>query len=346
MNKQFYYSPSVRDYIKQEFARFGYQFHTIDSVESNFDKDLILYETEIEFCIDHMQKFSRDNTVVIVIDHHFAKHPLMNKLDHLAEGHNFVFLGTQYLKPLYKNIKTHSLGSSEDWCRHDFIKYMVDKWHRERKPAVEKFFLFLSAMSESSLHSERNDIIFKIRSELKDDLLPVEPSNQTDLVNKKISLDKWITETFAGSNMLGGFGNGLPRFDLYDKTACELVLETVYLTETIHLSEKTWRPIACGQPAVYLINKSNIEHLQSLGYLLEPLSFYNRLKQSNNLNDAFDILKDSLEEIKNTDLSLTTKKNFNHFWRYRSVWEDYTPSLSNTFGYCNVEELMKKIKEI
>ena len=346
MIKKFYYTPNIKEYIKQDFRRFGYHFDELENTKTNFDKNLILYENDIKFCIDNIESFSKSSIFIIIIDHHYAKHELMSRLDELSIKHKFFFLGTQYLKPLYKNIKTYSLGSSEDWCRHDFIKYIVDRWHIEKKPKIEKPFLFLSAKSKMSSHQERNNIIDRIRLELQNDILQTQEINQTDLVNKKNDLDKWINETFSGNNMLGGFGNGIPRFDLYDRTSCEIVLETIYTTETIHLSEKTWRPIACGQPAIYLINQANIERLESLGYVLEPTSFYNKIKESKNLNSVLDIFKESLEEIKKYDLSSATKKNFNHFWRNRSIWEEYVPSLTSVFGYCNVEELCNRLKSI
>lgn len=348
MTENFYYTPSMRDYIKQEFERFGYRFDTVNDIKTNLDKNLILYENDIKFCIDNIASFNASsNFFIIIVDHHYAYHEAMTKLDNIASHRQFFFLGTQYLKPLYKNIKTYSLGSSEDWCRHDFIKYLVDEWHKERKPKIEKSFLFLSAKSQMSSHLERNAMIDKIKLQFHDEILQIPSTDQGTLMDKKFEFDKWMTETFASNNnMLGGFGNGLPRFDLYDRTACEIVLETIYSTDTIHLSEKTWRPIACGQPAIYLINQSNIERLESLGYVLEPTAFYNKLRKAKDLDHVFDILKQSLEEIKNTDLSLTTQKNFNHFWRYRSIWSDYVPSLTAVFGYCKVEELSKRLKNI
>jgi len=346
MIKKFYYTPNITEYIKQDFRRFGYYFDTVENTPTNLDKNLILSENDIKFCINNIESFNTDNTFIMLIDHHYAKHESMSRLDELASKHKFFFLGTQYLKPLYKNIKTYSLGSSEDWCRHDFIKYMVDRWHTERKPKIEKSFLFLSAKSKMSSHQERNNIIDRIKVELQNEILQTQETNQTELMNKKIEFDKWMNETFAGNNMLGGFGNGLPRLDLYDRTSCEIVLETIYSTETIHLSEKTWRPIACGQPAIFLINQANIERLESLGYFLEPVSFYKKIREVKNLNNVFDIFKESLEEIKNNDLSSTAKKNFNHFWRNKSIWGEVIPSLASVFGYCNVEELCNRLKSI
>lgn len=346
MDNKFYYVPSVPNYVKQDLERFGYLFETVKDIESNVEKNLILYEHDINFCINNIKNFSMLKTYVVIIDHHHEKHKLMSKLDECCTKHQFFFLGTQYLKPLYRNIKTYSLGSSEDWCRHDFIKYLVDTWHRERNPKIEKPFLLLSARSGMPTHIERNEIIDKIKLELKNDILQIPVINEKDLKDKRIKFDQWMTKTFAGRNMLGGFGTGLPRLDLYDRTTYELVLETIYSTDTVHLTEKTWRSIACGQPAIYLINRHNIERLELLGYVLQPTKFYNKLRDAKNFYHAFDILKESLEEIKNTDTSLATQKNFNNFWRYRSSWADYIPSLTTVFGYSNLTDLVKKLKEI
>ena len=58
MTENFYYTPSMRDYIKQEFERFGYKFDTVNDIKTNLDKNLILYENDIKFCIDNIANFN------------------------------------------------------------------------------------------------------------------------------------------------------------------------------------------------------------------------------------------------------------------------------------------------
>ena len=61
MTEKYYYSPSIRDYIKQDFERFGYQFDTVKDIKTNLDKNLILYENDIKFCIDNIESFNISN---------------------------------------------------------------------------------------------------------------------------------------------------------------------------------------------------------------------------------------------------------------------------------------------
>jgi hypothetical protein len=52
----------------------------------------------------------------------------------------------------------------------------------------------------------------------------------------------------------------------YQSTRFEIVLETVYDDERLHLTEKILRPIACGHPFVLMSTPGSLEYLRSYGF--------------------------------------------------------------------------------
>ena len=52
----------------------------------------------------------------------------------------------------------------------------------------------------------------------------------------------------------------------YSNTGIEVVLETLFDEERWHLSEKTLRPIACGQPFILAATPGSLQYLQEYGF--------------------------------------------------------------------------------
>lgn len=52
----------------------------------------------------------------------------------------------------------------------------------------------------------------------------------------------------------------------YQQTAIEVVLETLFDDERLHLTEKALRPIACGQPFMMLGTHGSLEYLKDYGF--------------------------------------------------------------------------------
>jgi hypothetical protein len=57
-------------------------------------------------------------------------------------------------------------------------------------------------------------------------------------------------------------------FDIedYESTDIEVVLETLFDDDRLHLTEKSLRPIACGQPFVLAATHGSLEYLRSYGF--------------------------------------------------------------------------------
>lgn len=340
--EKYFYSPSVPEYVKQDFERFGYRFSTTSDY---FSQNIILYERDIPLLIANFDRINQ-NKFVIIIDHHFVHHDNLKKIDKMLLDKNIWLIGTQYLAPVYKNLKTASIGSSELWCKHDIMKYLIDKWQQTRVIDDCKPFLLLSAKGTMVYHQERNDFINLLKKNIKGKILDIDSSSGEKLWDRKTEFDNWLEVKFGKRNMLGGFGSGLPRFDLYDKTSTEIVLETIYDTDTVHLSEKTWRPIACRVPAIFLLNASNIKYFKKLGYRLSYNDFYDSLLQIRSYDQLMECV---LKHIDRIDMDLLQKDadyNYNHFWRYHNQWQDHVPQLKMVFEHAPIEEIFDRLKDI
>lgn len=352
-DKIFYYSHAIKEYIKLDLHRFGYRFKNLDStlLEEDHIKNnlnIIWYETQINQIIKNIDQINNGQQKnVLIIDHHFQNHVAIQKLDDLIEADKLKILGTQEIINLYSNIECYHMSSSELWCHHDFIYYMVKKWHKQRQPKEESLFLFMSAKKDT----ERNETIDKIKNNLGKNMLELPLVTSQYLYEKQDNYNDWIRDKFDGSNMLGGFGNGTPRFDLYDRVFAEIVIETVYNTPTLQVTEKTWRPIACGVPCILLLNPANIKHLRSLGYDLQPKEFYDELVNCSHIEQAVqkllhlsirltqdNVLKDKLRE--------TAIKNYKKFWEVKSFWEAGIEGVRSVFGFCPIDEIEEKLKSI
>lgn len=352
--EQYYYSSQLKYYSKQQITKWGFKFLVIDKNTTELEliknnHNIIWDERQIEFMINNIGIINdaiQQN--VLIIEHHPFYHEQLETLDKLLESNNkVVVLGTQYTKEMYKNIRCYSMASSELWCHHDFVHYMIKKWKETRKHTEEAPFLFLSTTAKNA---EREFTINQIRNRLEQYILKVPETTVHDLYQKRNKFIKWMDDTFE-TNMLGGFGSGTPRFDLYDKTFAEIVVETVYNTPVVHLTEKTWRPIACGVPCILLLNPPNLELMRELGYELYPKILYDRLIDCKDLAHATQILSEfcikiNQDEKLKEDLRRTADYNYKKFWEPKSSWEMGIEAVRAVFGFCPLDEIKEKLKEI
>jgi hypothetical protein len=344
-----YYTKNIPHYAKQDFERLGYKFglldcHVSEAISQN--KDIIWHESELQYVLEHIDLInSHRQRNVLVIEHHHGIHYMLKQLDKVSQPNKLVVFGYYPTLNLYTNIKCHSVNGQELQCNHDFVHYLIRRWLKQKPKQVLDKMLFMSADKKDA---QRNWLFSSIKDNHKDIWIEVKQQSADDLYQKRNEFNQWVNETFNGSNMLGGFGNGTPRFDLYDQVFGEVVLETNYSGAFIHVTEKTWKPVACGIPALLVINASNIKWLEEQGYELSPKKFYNELKLNSDYRNLPDIVKPYLDdlEIHRKDLQESAKHNYNHFWRINSYWESFGGALEEVFGYSVINELEKKLKEI
>ena len=74
-------------------------------------------------------------------------------------------------------------------------------------------------------------------------------------------LENFLQPTTAGSNSSADF-----NINDYNSTNIEVVLETLFDDDRLHLTEKSLRPIACAQPFILAGTHSSLEYLRSYGF--------------------------------------------------------------------------------
>jgi len=74
-------------------------------------------------------------------------------------------------------------------------------------------------------------------------------------------LEKFLPPSTVGSNASADYDNAD-----YSSTAIEVVLETLFDDQRLHLTEKALRPIACGQPFMLAATHGSLEYIRSYGF--------------------------------------------------------------------------------
>ena len=76
-----------------------------------------------------------------------------------------------------------------------------------------------------------------------------------------IPLEHYVSPTDATSNYSADFDS-----DDYNSTDIEVVLETLFDDNRLHLTEKSLRPIACGQPFILTATAGSLAYLKKYGF--------------------------------------------------------------------------------
>jgi hypothetical protein len=356
--ENFYYYSEVREYFIEEISRFGYTFTKLINfdIQDCLSKNLIWDEHNLNIILknfDVLKLTDKKNYIIVDDDYRFLNQ--MSELDRLCEGKkNFAFISLRKINNTYKNINCYSLKLTDLWCHHDIIKYLIDTWHKKRKNNTLDNFLCLSSSSLDNKDKriiDRSQLHNKIKNLLGDNLFKKPTRSDVELYNNRDKFNSWMKQKFHNRNMLGGFGSGMPNFNFYDQVFGEIILETNYYEPVIHISEKTWKPIACKVPCILLLNKHEIEYLEEEGYKLYPTFLYKELKECENYDEVFETFKKFYNHFKNDnrvkeELKKMSTENFAHFWRHRSHWETASKELTKIFGYCPIDQIYDQLNSI
>jgi hypothetical protein len=149
----------------------------------------------------------------------------------------------------------------------------------------------------------------------------------------------------------------------YQRSAIDVVLETVFDDARLHLTEKTLRPIACGKPFILVSTPGSLQYLRDYGF--ETFGEY--------IDESYDSKTDPFERLESiiqlmTDISKlsthskkelykhlheTAQRNKAWFWSdgfARHVVNEFKANYQNTRTNCkesqNGEKVLKLWKEL
>jgi hypothetical protein len=127
----------------------------------------------------------------------------------------------------------------------------------------------------------------------------------------------------------------------YLSTDFEVVLETLFDDDRLHLTEKALRPIACGQPFILAATHGSLEYLRSYGFkTFDPV-----------INESYDKIKDPvqrLQSITNTMKDIMSWDSATYTKKMKKIKKiaEYNRRhfFSNTFSNQVINELKENLK--
>ena len=155
---------------------------------------------------------------------------------------------------------------AQDWFR--FAQHMP-----QQKEVTKSFLIYNRAWGgtrEYRLKFTEQLINLGLENHCCMSINPVEPVIGIHYTQHRFSNLNWqpkkILENFFPIN--NSKSHYSADFDIndYNSTDIEIVLETVFDDTRLHLTEKTLRPIACGQPFILAGTHGSLEYLHSYGF--------------------------------------------------------------------------------
>ena len=153
----------------------------------------------------------------------------------------------------------------------DWFRYAE---HVTQKKQVQKTFLIYNRAWSGTREYRLQFIESLIEANLQDccqtTVSPIEPELGVHYNTYQFKNSVWkptcVLENFFPSNTVPSHYSA--EFDIadYEATDIEVVLETLFDDTRLHLTEKSLRPIACGQPFILAGTYGSLEYLRSYGF--------------------------------------------------------------------------------
>ena len=89
---------------------------------------------------------------------------------------------------------------------------------------------------------------------------------QHQFQNKRFQIQRQDLEQYFFHNTSNSLASADYCTHDYQTTNLEIVLETLFDDDRLHLTEKTLRPIACGHPFILVATQGSLEYLRSYGF--------------------------------------------------------------------------------
>lgn len=126
---------------------------------------------------------------------------------------------------------------------------------------------------------------------------------QNKVWNSQRQLENYFCPNTASSNSSADF-----NFDDYQSTQVEVVLETLFDDDRLHLTEKILRPIACAQPFVLVATHGSLKYLQDYGFKTYSTIWDESYDQIQDPYQRLQAIVDTMKEIANWDSDTRVQK--------------------------------------
>jgi hypothetical protein len=230
---------------------------------------------------------------ITVFDREENKSSVSTEWFQLLESINYQFPFLKNLSPgvsIYKkSLLLHSEQRSSDVSKYQqdrFIPvyywshgFIAQDWFRfarhitQHKQVDTKFLIYNRAWSgtrEYRLKFSELLIQHDLVKDCKTKINPVEPELDIHYSQHKFSNQAWqpteILENYFAVSTAKSYYSADFDIEDYEATDIEVVLETLFDDGRLHLTEKSLRPIACGQPFILAATHGSLQYLRSYGF--------------------------------------------------------------------------------
>jgi len=155
---------------------------------------------------------------------------------------------------------------SRDWFR--FAEHVTQK-----KNISHQFLIYNRAWSgtrEYRLKFAEQLVKNNLLGSCKTSINPIEPELNIHYAQHKFNNSNWIPEISLEEYFITNNAHSYysADFDIedYEATDIEVVLETLFDDQRLHLTEKILRPIACEQPFIVVGPHGSLKYLRSYGF--------------------------------------------------------------------------------
>ena len=317
---------------------------------------LVVYEDEYlkhkELLVNALRQ-KHINTLVIFNAHVFIfDDKVLDELDSLSTDLDIHVLAQGYYAKKYENINTHHFELQEHGISHHFTLLLSTRLQARRNP--EKTFLMQVVEKDQFRKTVMQGIT---ASQIGQDVISPsvvrkDKESSVDLFKHQDGLVEFVKEKYP-DNMdaipsLTSFGYGLPNFSFYEKSFCEVVLETKN-AGAYHFTEKIFRPMAFRVPVVFLGSKAMHDNLNRYGYTFYDNDFYRHWHNDElSLTEKVDRLVTFMQHIKEDSrakekLTDSADSNYRVFWNERKLhyyknWYDIFDQICKGKGIDRVVE--------
>jgi hypothetical protein len=174
-----------------------------------------------------------------------------------------------------------------DWFR--YANHITQSKH------VDKTFLIYNRAWSGTREYRLKFAEYLVRLDLQDlcktSINPIEPELGIHYETHKFINPSWrpaqVLENFFPTSTAQSYYSADFDIEDYATTDIEIILETLFDDHRLHLTEKSLRPIACGQPFILAGTHGSLEYLRSYGF-----------KTFNSIwDESYDLIEDPQERL-------------------------------------------------
>ena len=240
-----------------EFEKIKHKY--IEDLDQLNPQQLEFEKIKHKYVADFNLKFPIFTLSSLLYDYSILIHSEKNS-DDLLQYQNIGFIGVHYwahaviARDWYRFAEFDSRLQAKTLTQHKFLIYCRD-WSSGREYRLK----FLELLVKNKLNQDSQTSVMHVNGE---------GIHFTQHQFKNPDFELTFAELINQIPLNEYSSNASASYDYFDfaNTDISVVLETVFDSNKIHLTEKTLRPIACGHPFILAAGPGSLEYVKSYGF--------------------------------------------------------------------------------